>query len=57
VVFLGTCGSKEGIKFDLKKVKAITECPRLTIVIKIINFSDLAGYYQVPKGFIKDHLP
>jgi len=39
--------SKEGIKVDLKKVKAITECPRLTNVIKIRNFFGLAWYYGV----------
>jgi len=45
LVFSGHVVSKEGIKVDLKKVKAITECPRHTNAIRIINFSDLAGYY------------
>ena len=45
VVFLGHVVSKEGIKVDLKKVKAITECPTLTNFIEIRNFSGLAGYY------------
>ena len=45
IVFLGHVVSKEGIKVDLKKVKAITECPKLTNVIEIKNFSGLAGYY------------
>jgi len=54
VVFLGHIVSKKGIKVDLKKLKAITECPRLTNVIEIKNFSGLA----VREGFIniKDRL-
>ena len=47
VVFLGHLVSKKGIKVDLKKVEAITECPRLTNVIEIRNFSGLAWYYRV----------
>jgi len=47
VVFLGHVVSKEGIKVDLKKVKAITDCPSLTNVIEIRNVLGLAGYYRV----------
>ena len=56
---MGYVISKEEIKVDLKKVKAITECPRLTIVVEIRNFSGLAGYYRVQEGFVnvKDRLP
>jgi len=45
VVFSRHVVSKEGIKVDLKKVKAITECPRHTNAIEIRNFSGLVGCY------------
>jgi len=45
VVFLGHVVSTEGSKVNSKKVKAITECPRLTNVIGIKNFSRLVRYY------------
>ena len=48
--------SKEGIKVDLKKIKAITECPRLNNIVEIIKFPGLAGYYQVREGLVKDRL-
>ena len=47
MVFLGKVVSKEGIMVDLKRVKAIIECPRPTNVVKIRNFLGLAGYYRV----------
>jgi len=43
VVFLGHVVSKGRIKVDLKKAKAIIECPMLINVIKIRNVSSLAG--------------
>ena len=56
VVFLGHVVSKEVIMVDLKKVKAIIECPRLTNITDIRNFFGLAGYYQVREGLVKDRL-
>ena len=56
MVFLGHVVSKGRIKVDLKKAKAIIECPKLTNVIEIRNFSSLAGYYRVREGFFKDNI-
>jgi len=39
--------SKEGIKIDLQKVKAVTKCSRLTNVTVTRNFLGLVGYYRV----------
>jgi len=51
IVFLGHVVSKEGIKVDPQKVKAIMDLPRPTNVTEIRNFLRLAGYYR---RFIKD---
>jgi len=51
VVFLGHVVTKEGIKIDPQKVKAITEWPRPTNITEIRNFLGLAGYYR---RFVKD---
>jgi len=57
VVFLGHVISKEGMKVDLQKVKAVTKRLTLNNVIEIKNFSGLAGYYRVREGFVKNRLP
>jgi len=46
VIFLGHVVSKEGIKVDLQKIKAITEWPRPTNVTEVRSFLGLAGYYR-----------
>jgi len=45
VVFLGHVVTKEGIKIDPQKVKAIIEWSRPTSITEIKSFLDLAGYY------------
>ena len=57
MVFFAHMASKEGIKVDLMKVKAITECPRLTNVIEIKNFFQLSRVLSSSrKMFQKQHL-
>ena len=51
VVFLGHVVTKEGIKIDPQKVKAITEWSMPTNITKIRSFLRLAGYYR---RFVKD---
>jgi len=53
VVFLGHVVTKEGIKVDPRKVKAITEWSRPTNITEITGFLGLSGYYR---RFIKDFL-
>jgi len=51
VVFLRRVVSKEGIKVELHKVKAIINWPRPTNITDIISFLGLAGYLC---RFVKD---
>jgi len=51
VTFLGHVVTKEGIKVDPQKVKAITEWSRPTNITQIRSFMGLPGYYG---RFIKD---
>jgi len=51
MVFLGHVVTKEGIKVDPQKVKAIMEWLRPTNVTEIRSFPDLVGYYP---RFVKD---
>jgi len=50
-MFLGHVVTKEGIKVEPQKVKAITECSRPTNITKIRSFLGLTGYYRT---FVKD---
>jgi len=47
VLFLGHVISKEGIKVDLQKGKAVTECLKPTNVTETRNVLGLARHYQV----------
>ena len=51
VAFLGHVVSKDGIHMDPKKIEAIIEWSRPTIVIEVKSFIGLAGYYR---RFVKD---
>ena len=51
VAFLGHVVSKDGIQVDPKKIEAVTEWQRPTIVTEIRSFLGLAGYYR---RFVKD---
>ena len=51
VAFLGHVVSEDGIQVDPKKIEAITEWPRLTIITEVRSFLGLAGYYR---RFVKD---
>ena len=50
-MFLGHVVTKEGIKVDPQKVKAIKEWSRPTNITEIISFLGLAGYYR---RFVKE---
>ena len=51
IAFLGQIISKEGVKPDPLKIKAIQEWKSPRNVIEIWSFSGLVGYYL---GFVKD---
>ena len=53
VMLFGHVVTKEGIKVDLQKVKAIRKWSRPTNITKIRSFLVLAGYYR---KFVKDFL-
>jgi len=55
MVFWGHINSKEGIKVDTLKVKAITEWPRSTNVSKIEAFGSLL-LLKFCEGFSKDDI-
>ena len=58
VAFLGHVVSTDGIQVDPKKMEAILEWPRLTIVIEVKYFLSLAGYYRrLMKEFSKIAAP
>lgn len=46
MIFLSHVLSKDGIKEDPQKIKAIMEWPRPTTVTKVRSFLAMAGYYQ-----------
>jgi len=50
-VFLEHVVSKEGVRVDPQKIKAIIEWPKPTNVTEVRNFLGLVGYY---KRFVKD---
>ena len=51
VAFLGHVVSKEGIQVDPKKIEAVIDWPRLTIVTEIRSFLGLVDYYR---RFVQD---
>ena len=58
VAFLGHVVSIDGIQVDPKKMEAILEWPRLTIVMEVKYFLSLAGYYRrLMKEFSKIAAP
>ena len=46
IVFLGHVVSDEGIKVDLKKIVAVTECLSPKSIISLQRFMGLTGYYK-----------
>ena len=46
VDYLGHIISKEGVKVDPSKIKAITECPKPDNILKLRGFLGLTVYYQ-----------
>ena len=46
IAFLGHVVSKDGIQVDQQKIKAVSEWPRPTSLIKIRIFLGLVGYYR-----------
>ena len=58
MTFLGHVVSKDGIQVDSKKIEAIIDWPRPTIVIEVRSFLGLAGYYRrFMKNFSKIAAP
>jgi len=58
VTFLGHVISKEGIKVDSQKVKAVTEWPRPTSITEVQSFLRMARYYrQFVQDFLRISLP
>ena len=58
VAFLGHVVSTYGIQVDPKKIEAILEWPRSTIVIEVRSFLGLADYYmRIVKNFFKIATP
>jgi len=57
VVFLGHVVSKEGIKVNPQKIKAIIEWSRLTSVTEVKNFLGLLGTIKVRQTFLKVSIP